>query len=229
MVKRLIDIVVGALMCLVALPFIVIGAIAVMISLRTWSPFFSQTRIGREGDDLHFPKLRTLPKSMPKYGLKTKMSFDHLPFTVRFLRKMHIDELPQLFLVVTGKMSLVGPRPKMPDAVEPVGAVYGRTRVQVPQGCTGLWQISMHKVNLPNAHPEYDLFYVANNSVALDLWILWRTLMHGLRITKLITLADVPAWARRTEGTPVLQLLDLTETYSARAESVQLALVDELG
>jgi lipopolysaccharide/colanic/teichoic acid biosynthesis glycosyltransferase len=135
-----------------------------------------------------------------------------LPSATTFLRKMHIDELPQLFLVVTGNLSLVGPRPKMPDAVEPVGVIYGRARVQVPQGCTGLWQISEGKADLPSDHPEYDLFYVANHSVRMDLWILWRTLMHGLRITKLITLADVPAWTLRKRARPVLaSIIELPE------------------
>jgi lipopolysaccharide/colanic/teichoic acid biosynthesis glycosyltransferase len=220
MTKRLIDIVVGTFMCLVALPFIAVGAIVVMISLRTLSPFFSQTRIGKGGEDLKFPKLRTMPKSMPAYALKTETCFKHLPAATKFLRKMHIDELPQLFLVVTGKLSLVGPRPKMPDAVEPVGAIYGRARVQVAQGCTGLWQISEAKTDLPSNHPEYDLFYVANHSVRMDMWILWRTLMHGLRFTPLITLEDVPAWVQTKRTVPVLApVIDLT-THEKSAAAV---------
>lgn len=203
-------------MCLVALPLILVGAVAVMIALRTWSPFFSQIRLGRGGEPIKFPKLRTLPKSMPKYGLKTKMSFDHVPAATRFLRTMHIDELPQLFLVVTGKMSLVGPRPKMPDDVEPVDPFYGTNRVKVAQGCTGLWQISQAKTDLPSNHPEYDLFYVANRTLRMDMWILWRTLLHGLRVANLITLGDVPTWTLAKTPTHVAPpVIDLTSHEAA--------------
>jgi lipopolysaccharide/colanic/teichoic acid biosynthesis glycosyltransferase len=208
--KRAIDLIIGTLMCVIALPVMLVGALVSMIALRTWSPFFKQERVGRGGAALQFPKLRTMPKTMPAYGLKTEISFDELPRTMKFLRKTHIDELPQLFLVVTGALSLVGPRPKMPDSVEPVERRYGAARVQVPQGCTGLWQVSVAKPFLPNDHPEFDLFYVANHSVRLDLWILWRTLGHGLGLTKLITLDDVPAWARR-KAAPLTVVLDLTE------------------
>ncbi|HUR77191.1 MAG TPA: sugar transferase [Acidimicrobiales bacterium] len=211
MTKRAIDIVIGTLLCVIALPIIAVGALVVMVTLRTTSPFFTQTRIGRGGTGIRFPKLRTMPKSMPAYTLKTAAAFGELSAVSQFLRNTHIDELPQLVLVIKGDLSLVGPRPKMPDAVEPVARHYGRMRVRVPQGCTGLWQISRHKTELPDSHPEYDQFYVANQSTALDLWILWRTLAHGLRITRLITLDDVPAWVRARHGAPVLRLLDLTE------------------
>ncbi|HVV36723.1 MAG TPA: sugar transferase [Acidimicrobiales bacterium] len=211
------DIVGGALLSLAAVPLIAVGTVVVMVTLRTTSPFFTQTRIGRNGRELRFPKLRTMPRSMPAYALKTEVSFDHLPRPMKFLRRMHIDELPQLFLVVTGALSLVGPRPKMPDAVEPVDAAYGAARVRVRQGCTGLWQISTAKSLLPKDHPEYDLFYVEHQSLRLDLWILWRTLMHGLRLTNLITLDDVPAWTLRQGATrrnaPVLDLTPGKESH----------------
>ena len=193
--KRIIDLTLGAVLCVVAVPVMLVGALVSMIALRTLSPFFRQERVGFEGRRLLLPKIRTMPRSMPAYGLKTEICFDELPRSMKFLRRTHIDELPQLFLVVSGALSLVGPRPKMPDAVEPVDARYGTARVTVPQGCTGLWQISVAKPFLPNDHPEYDLLYVENHSVRLDCWILWRTFAHGLCLTKLITLRDVPQWA----------------------------------
>lgn len=216
MAKRALDLTIGTALCLLSLPLMLLGAVVSMISLRTSSPFFRQDRVGFRGERLRFPKLRTMPKSMPAYGLKTEISFDELPAAMRFLRRTHVDELPQLFLVMTGALSLVGPRPKMPDAVEPVDADYGTTRVKVPQGCTGLWQISVAKPFLPNDHPEYDLFYVENQSLRLDLWILWRTLGHGLGLTKLITLDDVPTWARRA-----VQVLDLTDEPAETPASVR--------
>jgi hypothetical protein len=108
----------------------------------------------------------------------------------------------------------------MPVDVEPVGALFGRARVQVPQGCTGLWQISEAKCDLPSNHPEYDLFYVANHSLRMDLWILWRTLMHGLRFTSLITLEDVPGWLQNKRSLPALApVVDLTAREKSAAVS----------
>lgn len=191
--KRAIDLALGIVLAVVALPVVMVMAFCLFVVFRQ-SPFFMQERIGYEGKRLRFPKLRTLPRSSPAYALKTELSFDDLPRSAKLFRNLHIDELPQLLLVITGALSLVGPRPKMPDDVEPCGAEYGRTRVTVPQGCTGLWQISVDKGGIPDRTPEYDLFYVAHRSNRFDLWILWQTLLHGLHLGKLVTLDDVPNW-----------------------------------
>src|SRR5215217_2594374 len=99
-----------------------------------------------------------------------------------FLRTHHLDELTQLYLVPLGGLSLVGPRPKMPDRFEPVHPVYAAARTRVPQGCTGLWQIGSHKHLLPNESPQYDFFYVRERTFAMDLWILWRTALLMLHL-----------------------------------------------
>jgi lipopolysaccharide/colanic/teichoic acid biosynthesis glycosyltransferase len=192
-IKRSIDIVLGTILVVFALPLMLVGSVCLTVAFRHF-PFFMQDRIGFGGRPLRFPKLRTLPSSVPAYALKTEISFDDLPRSGKFLRKVHFDELPQLFLVVMGRLSLVGPRPKMPDDVEPCDEEYGRLRVTVPQGCTGLWQISVDKSGIPDKTPEYDLFYVAHRSNRFDMWILWRTLMNGLHIGKLVTLDDIPKW-----------------------------------
>lgn len=194
MAKRWLDVAVGVVLCLIAVPVILVGALITMAALRTTSPFFVQFRVGRDGRVLRFPKLRTMPRSIPAYALKTSLCFETLPKAMKFIRKMHIDELPQLLLVLTGALSLVGPRPKMPDLVEPVDEHYRRVRLSVPQGCTGLWQISVHKKDLPSDFPKYDYFYVEHQSLRFDLWILWRTFAHGVGLTPLVTLEDVPGW-----------------------------------
>ncbi|MEY2398605.1 MAG: hypothetical protein QOJ00_1779 [Actinomycetota bacterium] len=191
--KRAIDLALGIVLALVALPVVMLMAFCLFVVFRQ-SPFFTQERIGYQGRRLRFPKLRTLPRSSPAYALKTELSLDDLPRSAKLFRNLHIDELPQLVLVITGALSLVGPRPKMPDDVEPCGEEYGRARVTVPQGCTGLWQISVDKGGIPDRTPDYDLFYVAHRSNRFDMWILWQTLLHGLHLGKLVTLDDVPRW-----------------------------------
>jgi lipopolysaccharide/colanic/teichoic acid biosynthesis glycosyltransferase len=189
--KRVFDLALGSLLAFAAVPVIGALAVGVALTLRTW-PFFVQIRVGKGGRHFRFFKLRTLPRSAPRYGLKPVVSQIKLPAFVRFLRKAHLDELPQLLLVPLGRLSLVGPRPKMPDEFEPVCPQYSALRTQVPQGCTGLWQIGRHKALLPHETPEYDYFYLKHHSLRLDLWILWRTALTMLRIGRAVTPADVP-------------------------------------
>lgn len=197
--KRAFDVVLGAVLALVALPLILGFAIALAISLRAW-PFFLQERIGQHGRAFKIIKLRTLPTHTPRYALKDSMDFGALPAVARFLRRTHLDELPQLFCVVAGRMSLVGPRPKMPDEHEPVDPAYAAVRQSVKQGCTGLWQIGRDADGLPHEAPEYDLFYVHNRSIWLDLWILLQTVLVVSRLSRGASLASVPRWALAPAG-----------------------------
>ena len=82
MKKRALDVVVGFFMCLVATPIIAVGTLIAMVTLRTTSPFFKQKRLGQHNAELTFPKLRSLPTSMPAYGLKTEMCFKKVPLVV---------------------------------------------------------------------------------------------------------------------------------------------------
>jgi lipopolysaccharide/colanic/teichoic acid biosynthesis glycosyltransferase len=92
----------------------------------------------------------------------------------RFLRRTSLDELPQLINVLAGHMSLVGPRPPLPGEVTGYSDRTGR-RLLVKPGMTGLWQVS-GRSGLPfEDYVRYDLLYVQNWSIALDLYILWKT------------------------------------------------------
>jgi len=98
----------------------------------------------------------------------------------RFLRRWSLDELPQLVNVLRGEMSLVGPRPELPELAacyEP----WQRRRFSVPQGMTGWWQVSGRSELPKAAHVEEDLHYIRNYSLLLDLQILWRTVGAVLR------------------------------------------------
>src|SRR5687768_10966564 len=116
MAKRAFDLLAGGILLLLALPIILVLAVALAMELRAW-PFFLQERIGKDGVAIRFLKLRTLPPDTPAYALKhdLEMSLSRLR---AFLRSKHLDELPQLVHVLTGELSLVGPRPRMPDAHE---------------------------------------------------------------------------------------------------------------
>jgi lipopolysaccharide/colanic/teichoic acid biosynthesis glycosyltransferase len=191
--KRALDIVVGTMLGIIALPVILVSAILVAASLRYW-PFFTQERVGYGGQRFRIVKLRTLPPDTPKYASKYIVRNVTTPWFPRMLRRLHLDELPQLYLVVLGHMSLVGPRPEMPQLHDRFDRSFAETRAAVRPGCFGLWQLSRDSDRLIGESPEYDLFYVRHRSFRLDLFVLLRSvrvLSGGYRIG----LEDVPTWA----------------------------------
>ena len=194
--KRAFDVVVGSVLVIATLPVLVVGAIGTAIALRAW-PFFTQVRVGADGQPFHFIKLRTLPVHAPKYTSKYELAHLHVPRFSDALRRLHLDELPQLFLVVIGKMSLVGPRPEMPYLHAQLSPEFARLRTSVRPGCTGLWQVSQHCDQMIHEHPEFDERYLAAHSLRLDLWIILRTLRLMLPATdkRLVSLAELPEWA----------------------------------
>jgi lipopolysaccharide/colanic/teichoic acid biosynthesis glycosyltransferase len=193
--KRAFDVVASVPLCLLILP--VVGALAVALAVqhRAW-PFFVHDRIGHRGRAIPFPKLRTLSPQVDPYADKTITLLAPSSRLARFLRSSHLDELPQLFLVPGGHLSLVGPRPRMlPEAEEHGDERYEALRTSIQQGCTGLWQVSGHQGRVSD-RPEYDEFYVAHRSARLDAWILWRTLRQMV-VPTTVELDDVPAWTLR--------------------------------
>jgi len=97
-----------------------------------------------------------------------------------FLRRTSLDELPQLFNVLRGDMSLVGPRPELPWLVDQYEA-WQRKRFAVPPGMTGWWQVNGRSDRLMHLHTEDDLYYIQNYSLWLDLKILFKTIKVVLR------------------------------------------------
>lgn len=194
--KRLFDVAVGAILALLAAPLIVLSAIVAALALRTIRPFFVQDRVGLHGRRFKLVKIRTLPLWAASHADKYAIAGIPLPWICKVLRASHLDELPQLFLVVTGRMSLVGPRPEMPNLLETFDAEFVATRSLVRPGCTGLWQISEAAGGLIGEAPEYDLYYLARGGIRLDLWILARTVRNFLPDAPLIALASVPQSAQ---------------------------------
>ena len=205
--RRIFDVAGGALLLLVALPMIVVFAVVLAVSLRAW-PFFSQTRVGRNGQEFRFLKLRTLPPTAPAYADKYAIQEVAIPAFARFLRATHLDELPQLLLVLAGHMSLVGPRPEMPHLHEGFGERHRAAREAMRPGCAGIWQVSVDNHRLILESPAYDLFYAEHASLRLDLWILWRTALLAVGGRR-VGMDEVPAWALRRSALRLDLDLDL--------------------
>lgn len=173
-IKRGLDLVLGSFLLLLALPLMLMMAAAMKKASRQ-SVFFKQTRIGKDGKPFTMLKFRTLKSEGDAISpeLKEEKAV-FLPFG-KFLRKSGLDELPQLFHVIKGEMSLIGPRPEMPFIVEKYGPLE-RERLTAKPGITGLWQISEdRKKLLIHENMDYDLYYIERLGFNLDLAILFHT------------------------------------------------------
>ena len=224
--KRAVDLVVGLTLLALCLPVILTIAVGSAITLRAW-PFFVQDRVGRNGQTFRFLKIRTLPPTTNAYADKYSLAELAIPRFTRLLRGLHLDELPQLLLVVLGRMSLVGPRPEMPTlhAELPPGFALARSRVR--PGCTGLWQVGVDCDGLIGEAPEYDTYYVANRSQRLDLWILWQTVRKVVSGgAGQVALRDLPSWAARSEVDTLVDLTIIELTDDAVADGAVAAALE---
>ena len=172
-VKRVLDMGLGVSLLVLTLPLMLVIAAAIRVDSRGRA-IFRQVRIGMGGEPFMVFKFRTMTVDSPTFGPKPR-SFDdeRLTRVGRFLRRGSLDELPQLFNVLRGEMSLVGPRPEQPFLVEQY-AEWQRERLCVLPGMTGWWQVNGRKQPMHD-FVEEDLFYVRNRSLWLDLRILGRT------------------------------------------------------
>jgi lipopolysaccharide/colanic/teichoic acid biosynthesis glycosyltransferase len=126
-------------------------------------------------------KFRSMYIDAPKYGRSPETAGDsRITPAGRFLRRTSLDELPQLLNVLAGDMSLVGPRPEMPFITDNYTALESR-RLSVPQGLTGLWQLSGDRKFSIHAAIEYDFYYIENRGVFLDFAILLHTLFFAMK------------------------------------------------
>ena len=163
------------------------AVIAISIKLTDHGPvFFRQIRIGKDGEGFTLFKFRTMvpDAEQRKLQLAARNEADGLLFKIRrdprvtrpgaWLRRWSLDELPQLINVLVGDMSLVGPRPALPDEVARY-AGHMRRRLAVKPGLTGLWQVSGRSDLSREEAERLDLHYVDNWSLALDLQVIWKT------------------------------------------------------
>ena len=178
--KRGID-VVGSLLFLVLL-FPLFILIAVAIKLDSPGPiFFRHDRVGKGGKAFVLWKFRSMRMDVSKYEASPRSVIDaRLTLIGRFIRRLSIDEMPQLINVLRGEMSLVGPRPEMPFIVAQYHPVDCE-RLNAKPGITGLWQISPARAFPIHENLQYDLHYIRNQNLLLDCAILVRTITAVIR------------------------------------------------
>ena len=186
--KRIWDIAIG----LIALPFVllIIAVLAPLIKLEDGGPvFYSQTRIGIYGKPFTMYKFRSMrtdadeikAKLAKERGIEDRFIFKlkddpRVTKIGHFIRKTSLDEFPQFFNVFKGDMSLVGPRPPLPEEVARYGMLYS-TRLLVKPGITGPWQIS-GRSDLTQKQSEYaDVSYIQDWSITGDIAILLKTVV----------------------------------------------------
>jgi lipopolysaccharide/colanic/teichoic acid biosynthesis glycosyltransferase len=182
--KRLVDLCVGSLMLVLAAPVVALAWALVRLTSRG-PGFYSQARVGRGGEPFVILKLRTMYHDCEaRSGVKWATRNDPRVTPVgRILRKLHIDELPQLLNILRGDMSLVGPRPERPEFVGPLSQTLPNyaDRLRVRPGLTGLAQIQLP----PDSDLEsvrrkliLDRVYVARCGLGLDLRLLVATAVY---------------------------------------------------
>lgn len=190
--KRLMDIVLGSLLVIATTPVIVAAMLAIRLTSRG-SPIFRQEREGREGAPIQVLKLRTMyadaaerldhhlgndPDAAQEWQRRFKLKDDPriLPVIGALLRRWSLDELPQLWQVVRGEMSLVGPRPFPSYHLDAFDADFLALRRRVRPGLTGLWQVMVRSQGSLAEQEFFDTYYIRNWSLWMDIYVLAKTL-----------------------------------------------------
>lgn len=185
--KRFVDVVLSAL----AIIFLALPMLAIAAVIRLTSPgaaVFRQQRVGRNGKLFITYKFRTMvdgadqlekhltPEQLAIYQRERKLPNDPRVTRVgNFLRKTSLDELPQIFNIFRGDMSIVGPRPMMPEEIRMYGTGFWRY-IKVRPGLTGLWQINSRCRTSMRNRARLDECYLNNMCARLDIWIFFHTL-----------------------------------------------------
>jgi Undecaprenyl-phosphate galactose phosphotransferase WbaP len=189
--KRTLDLIVGCAALLMLLPITLMAALAVLV-IDGGPAFFYQSRAGLGGRRIRVPKIRTMRRDADKQleaHLAADSSLRHewrtryklrddprlIPGVGRLFRRFSIDELPQLWTVVTGGMGLVGPRPFPDYHLQEFSPEFRELRQRVRPGITGLWQITLRSEGSTDDQEALDSYYIRNWSVWFDLYVLART------------------------------------------------------
>ena len=184
MAKRIFDLVFGTLMLIVLSPLMLIVALLVKLSSRG-PVFYKQERVSFDGSKFTILKFRTMHVDAEAAGPRWATAGDErVTWIGRILRQFSLDELPQLFNVLRGDMSLVGPRPERPFFIEEFRRRVPRymLRHKVPAGMTGWAQVNGWRGDTSiDKRIEYDLYYIENWSLLMDFKIVLLTLYRGIR------------------------------------------------
>ncbi|HEV7232749.1 MAG TPA: sugar transferase [Sphingorhabdus sp.] len=171
--KRIFDLVLAILLAPFALLVCVLVALPVAIESRA-SPLFFQTRIGRDERPFRLLKMRTMYPSTPSVA-SHHVAADNILVTGRLLRRFKLDELPQIWNVLTGAMSFVGPRPGLANQLDLTNARRRQGVYVMLPGITGVAQTQGIDMSTPELLAEIDKIYDRPWSLARDLQILWAT------------------------------------------------------
>ncbi|BAD77604.1 sugar transferase involved in lipopolysaccharide synthesis [Geobacillus kaustophilus HTA426] len=190
--KRIMDIC-GALIGLICLSWLfLIVALLIKLEDPKGPVFFKQVRVGKDGKEFYMYKFRSMVANAEELlesllhlnevsGAMFKMKDDpRITKVGKFIRKTSIDELPQLWNVLKGDMSLVGPRPPLPREVAQY-TEYDKQRLLVTPGCTGLWQVSGRNDLGFDEMVELDLKYIRERSLLYDIKIIFKTIKIMIR------------------------------------------------
>ncbi|MBK9966470.1 MAG: sugar transferase [Holophagales bacterium] len=184
--RRLVDLLVGLPLTLLAV--FPVALASMLVAAETSGPvWIRQRRVGRGGRELEIWKIRTMREDAERETgpVLAKPGDERVTRVGRFLRKTRVDELPQLLHVLSGSMSLVGPRPERPELVEAYVAAEPlyRLRHLLKPGLTGLAQVMGAYATKPDVKLRYDLGYLFHWSPVLDLFVLARTVTTVLRVS----------------------------------------------
>jgi len=178
MVKRFFDIITSAILLVITAPVLIIAGILVLVLLKR-PVFFAQVRPGKDCKPFKMYKFRTMTNENDEAGNLLPNERRMTPFGL-FLRRSSLDELPELYNVLKGDMSLVGPRPLLMDYV-PLFNEFQIRRHEVKPGITGWAQVNGRNSISWEEKFELDIWYVEHGNVLLDFKILWLTMFKTLR------------------------------------------------
>ena len=178
--KRALDVLLSIPLIIVSIPLFLV--LAAMVRLGSPGPaVFRQQRVGKGGRPFEMYKLRSLVASYPGDVGKPEPTDPGITRIGRILRKTSLDELPQLWNVLKGEMSLIGPRPETPESVAQYTSLH-RYCLRGKPGMTGLWQVSEYRGEAPpHVHFEHDLYYLLHAGLLLDMRIFAWTATAVLR------------------------------------------------
>ena len=182
--KRIFDTLISFLLCVIIAPVFIL--LFILIKLTSKGPaIFRQERIGKDAKTFRIYKFRTLSVEALKYEANPLDDDPRIKGFAKFVRLTGLDELPQLFNVLKGDMSLVGPRPCMPFEREELERAFGdlwQERSKLLPGITGLWQVSRKNIASVEDKVFYDSIYIRRHSLWLDGVILLKTAIIPLKI-----------------------------------------------
>lgn len=182
--KRAVDLILGVVLLVLFFPIMLV--IGLLVKLTSKGPlWYSQERVGLDGKTFKIYKFRTMHVNAEQDGARFATKKDpRTTFIGKFLRRFSLDELPQLFNVIKGEMSLVGPRPERPMFISEFRSYVPKymLRHKVQAGMTGWAQVNGWRGNTSiERRIEHDLYYIEHWSLSLDLKILGLTILHGFK------------------------------------------------